>query len=335
MSGVSPITALTYGSYQYLMREVAMELGWNNNDGLLDHEQEYECNVIVQRGIKRFYNPPVMGKTQHHWSFLRPLSTLTTTASYNTGTIAIASGVVTLTGGTWPAEAADGEIGVSGNLYAVNTRDSDTQVTLDDLTIDVTAGAEYTLGFYLYDLPTDFVDVFGPITYEPSTTTWHGEIQHVAEIDIRKRRQTIDYFGYPTIYAIRPKALSQTTGTRYEIMLWPIPEDAWNLKYRYEAVPGDLTTSNLMPYGGDSHAPTWTEAVLAEAESSRWGNRSGFHEERFRERLMASISHDQQVNSPQTLGYNGDRSDVPLGGDHLYWAHQNSWNVVTYDGRTW
>lgn len=66
--------------------------------------------------------------------------------SYSTGTVEIVNGVVTLTGGTFPAAAGDGyTLVVNGSNYSVASRDSGTQLTLDDLTLDVTAGAAYNL----------------------------------------------------------------------------------------------------------------------------------------------------------------------------------------------
>lgn len=70
---------------------------------------------------------------------------------YSTSSITIANGVVTLSiahpyeSAEFPSWAADGDILVSGQLYSVNTRDSATQLTLDDLTINVSSGTSYSL----------------------------------------------------------------------------------------------------------------------------------------------------------------------------------------------
>jgi hypothetical protein len=66
-------------------------------------------------------------------------------APYNTGTVTIVDGVVTLAGGTFPSGAAEDRLVVNGDTYTVATRDSDTQITLDNLTVDVGAGAAYSL----------------------------------------------------------------------------------------------------------------------------------------------------------------------------------------------
>lgn len=70
---------------------------------------------------------------------------------YSTSTITIVDGVVTLStappyaSAEFPSWAADGDLIVGGQLYSVNTRDSITQLTLDDLTVDVAAGTSYSL----------------------------------------------------------------------------------------------------------------------------------------------------------------------------------------------
>lgn len=63
------------------------------------------------------------------------LGPMTTVAKYETGTVGItaASATVTLAGGTWPEDVVGHHLkfGDERPLYAIKTRDSDTQVTLD------------------------------------------------------------------------------------------------------------------------------------------------------------------------------------------------------------
>jgi hypothetical protein len=69
------------------------------------------------------------------------------TNPYTTGTVAVSEGVVTITGGTWPSWASAGILTIGGQAYTVDTRDSDTQLTLlgcDDLTIS--SGTAFSLG---------------------------------------------------------------------------------------------------------------------------------------------------------------------------------------------
>jgi hypothetical protein len=67
-------------------------------------------------------------------------------APYTTGTCTVVNGVVTLAGGaTAPANAAYCTFVSGANVSTVASRDSDTQLTLTDTTINVTGGSNYSL----------------------------------------------------------------------------------------------------------------------------------------------------------------------------------------------
>ncbi len=75
------------------------------------------------------------------------------------------------------------------------------------------------------------------------------------------------------------------------------------------------------------HARTILEACLVSADRMR--GVQGLHEALFLEALIASVRHDQMVSSPDTLGYNRDRSDSQGRG----WDHHDFTNTgVTYNG---
>lgn len=65
---------------------------------------------------------------------------------YTTGTITVASGVVTLSGGTFPTWVAGRTLETNGTSYVIASRDSDTQCTLTDLDATVGAGTKYRVG---------------------------------------------------------------------------------------------------------------------------------------------------------------------------------------------
>lgn len=73
---------------------------------------------------------------------------------YDEGTVGIVNGVVTLTGGVFPGWAApSGEskstiriVGLPN--YTINSLDGDTQLTLDDLTVNVASGTEYEVWYW-------------------------------------------------------------------------------------------------------------------------------------------------------------------------------------------
>lgn len=328
-----PISALTFGSFQYLKREVGIYLELGANEASWTHEEQALVEMVVQRGIRRFYTPPILPgeRHAHEWSFLRPLTTLQLSAPYDTGTVTVAAGVVTLAGGTFPSDAASGELEVNGFTYRVSTRDGDTQVTLEDTSVTAAAGSTYKLGYPQYNLPSDFSMFYGPMTYQPGNAIY-PPIDIVSEHQIRARRQAADYYYRPTMAALRPRTLDATTGTRWEILLWPTPDDAYILDYRYRVNPADLTTVNLMPYGGDPHVATWVAAVLYESElETKLAN--GPRAQDFVQRLRASVDHDRRTSSPKFLGYGHDRSDKPYDNNRgIRTTHDYDSNIVTYEG---
>ncbi len=320
--------------YDILRREVGRYLGWDRNPAVWDSDQTTDGNDIINAGLRSFYVPaPLPGESAaHQWTFMRPVTTLTTTPPYSTGTIEIASGVVTLTGGTFPATAADGELTQAARTYSVNTRDSDTQLTLDDLTVTVAAGATYVLGWPVYTLPDDFGTLSGPITFQPGTSVLYSPIEIIGEHQIRTVRQRSDYVTYPQTAFIRIKAHAPTVGTRWEIGFWPTPNDAYVLSYRYNANPNTLTSTNKYPLGGMPHSETILESVLAAAER-KFNDGETQHRDEFRRNLAASISRDRQDGAPESLGYNADGSDS-LGDDGTGQRVRPPGYYVPYNGVT-
>ncbi|MDV6032055.1 MAG: hypothetical protein F9B45_18575 [Phycisphaera sp. RhM] len=60
------------------------------------------------------------------------------------GTIEVSGGTVTLTAGTWPEWLADGDLLKIGDVaYSVASRNSDTELSLDDISLNVPAGTDY------------------------------------------------------------------------------------------------------------------------------------------------------------------------------------------------
>jgi hypothetical protein len=159
-----------------------------------------------------------------------------------------------------------------------------------------------------YELPAGFVGVKDYITY-PSDTGY-GPIQLVGETEIRRFRQRSggSNTGKPRLAAVRPKSTTHTTEPKWELMLWPIPDAVYTLSY--ENITGSLRLSdtNQYPLGGDFHAETIRQSVLAMAEREASGGRD--HYEYFLERLRASILADRRANAGRLLGIARDTSEL-------------------------
>jgi hypothetical protein len=270
---------------------------WSDTDA-------YRLDAIIKSALAKVYYP----NGGHIWSWLRPTSTLTTTAPYDTGTVTIVDGVVTLSGGTFPSWSAQGEIAISSGVYTVSTRDSNTQVTLTDVTVDASAGTDYTLRRYLYDLPTDFSGFEGQLTYAASQSVIYPPIENVSDSTLRRHRQQWDETDRPRYVAIRPKTLDTTLGQRWQAAFFPAPDAAYVLEYRYRVEPQMLSDAYPNPYGGPDIGELILEMCLAVAEQ-RYRDERGLHTQEAEIRLAAAIEHDIRSYSPDVIGYNADNSD--------------------------
>src|SRR3990167_11290873 len=165
--------------------------GGNSSYSSMTTAEKARVDSILNSGLRQFYMPPLdraSGRV-HEWSFLTTTASITMVDAYSTGTLTVASGVATLVGGTFPSWAASGMLRVDGVDYSVNTRDSGTQVTLDDLTLTDSSVSTWEVHQDDYDLP----DAFGhiaetPPTYAQADNVWH-EVQIVGEARIRALRQ--------------------------------------------------------------------------------------------------------------------------------------------------
>ena len=226
-----------------------------------------QINEVINAGLRQFYHPPPVGggKLAHKWSFLEPVTTLTTVA------------------------------------------------TTSD-----------------YTLPASFGGMTGPLTYAASDNRWYP-IEITSEHRIRMLRQrdfnTLNTF--PLSAAVRARASNGSDGQRFELLLWPTPDKAYTLSYRYHALQSKLSASNPYPLGGEAHAETILESCLSIAEQ-RLEDKAGVHSQKFHERLAASISYDKQQFTPERMGYNSDRSDGHAPAENEYRRFFGT--DVDYDG---
>lgn len=149
-----------------------------------------------------------------------------------------------------------------------------------------------------YDLPDDFSMIEGGLTYEPTASTLYPPIQLWGEQEIRKRLQYNTTSSRPVLGAVRAKNGSPT---RWELLLYPKPDQAYRLDYRYWISPGALGDDEALPFGGQPHAQTVIDACLAAVESMT-AKTAGARYERFMSCLRTSVGHDRKVTSPDRLG---------------------------------
>lgn len=291
-------------SYTDLQTEVALSLGWNTTVASWTSANTTHWGVINREALRQVYYPdPLDGeRTGHVWSWLRPRGSLTLNAPYATGTVAIAAGVVTLTSGTWPSWAASGDLWVDGERYPVDTRDSNSQITLEDTSVAVSSGATYELIQHEYDLPSDFGGMASnAFTVRRDQQEW-GRIPLVSPGDLMACDRSILGTGLPTKAAIVPVPPTATTDARWQAQFAdPFPRDDLRLEFRYIAVPPLLDgTTHVYHYGGPSLSHCVTCSYLDIAFQKI---RDSFERrEAFRQALRQAVMYDRANFTFHTFG---------------------------------
>lgn len=306
-------------SYSSLMEEVGEER-FGIRSGF-SSEQTSKIERCIKHGLRDVY-------AAHSWSFFRPVKEITTTAPYNTGTITIASGVVTLSDGTFPSWAAVGVLKIDNEYYDVDTRDGDTQVTLEDTSVTEADASSYELGRPEYDLPTTFEAIEGDLTYEPGQSDFYPPVRQKHDGEIRRLRQDDPYHDRPFYYGVRTVEFDPTVGSRRRLSLYPTPDAAYVLKARMKLRATMIDETNCYPVGAESLSQVITEACLAAAERN-YDEQEGRHTKRFMELLPLAIAADQEMTSPTSLG-----PDAPRGENADTVSRSVRMGDVTLDGVT-
>ena len=281
--------------------------------------EQNRCDRIVKRGLSQFLMPAPLKdeSTAHRWSFLTPTTTITTFPAFSESATAVDvydSGnnetKVTMTATTFLSTHV-GQVmtfAATGNTYVIKTY---TSTTIIELVGDASGESDtdtITIDNDDLLLPDDFGGIEGFVTF--ASAEGRPPIQVRSEADVRRMRQESTSAARPKMVAVRPKkTLDTAIGARWEMMLWPAPDTAYTLGYRYARLLDVLATGTDFFWAGAAHRETIITSCLSIAEQRAEGFRF-YHHDRFREALAASISYDRR-NHPATSGYNRDDSDMP------------------------
>lgn len=299
-------------TYDALKDEVARELGWNRNwreTDVWSADQNSDYALILDSGLRKFYGGEIPGEnTAHQWSFLYPLAEIELSAAYSTGTIqATASTTVTLSGGTWPAWADEGELWYTSDAggeqikATIATRSSDTEILLDTATAaaDVAAaGTSYKLRRVHYNLPDDFAGMESDGFTFRRDQQWHlPSIKLVGEADLRRLDRENSGDIYPRYASITPIAVTSSSTTRWQVRFFPLADTAYTVEYRYKSVP---VTTGTHPAGGAFYGEAITAAVL-DAAQQRIHSSNERHAD-FLSAMRQAVFHDRRAFAKHTLG---------------------------------
>lgn len=272
-----------------LMGVSRTEANWAGNSTILA-----DVNRIIRAGRRKFFSA-------YDWSFLEVRHDIAIPAPLKTGTIAIVNGVVTLTGSTFPTNTANQYLFANGSLYQINTRDSTTQLTLLDLTINLPAGTKYVLYYARFALPSNFAALVGPFTIENSQIAI--ELQ---ELPVIPEHQVRGLLSKRTAYAAQPKAFSifhivnsETGIATHFINLYPFPDVAYFATARIRVSPGDSLAESGDVFGAE-YSELMLEAILSACEQI-YNDSAGLHTDLFVRMLPDFIRKDKIAQGARRL----------------------------------
>ena len=271
-------------SYNSLLERVGHEL-FGIRSGF-SADQTTDILQCIRDGLYYVY-------TAHNWSFFRPVENLTTTAPYSTGTVEIASGVVTLTSGTFPSWADQGIIKVSNSYYSIASRDSDTQITLDDTSVTVASGTSYELARPEIPLPSSFEAISGDsdLTYYPDQNDLYPPIRQRHDQLIRAMQMDNPYYDRPLLYSVRTVEFDPTVGSRKRLAFYPTPDAAYVVRVPMILRPTMIDATNQYPVGGETLAQLIVEACLMSVELD-FNRQPDRHTAKYEQMLPMAIAAD-------------------------------------------
>lgn len=316
-------------SYDGLVSRVGHEL-FGIRSGFTS-DQTLDILQCIQDGLNYVYNA-------HDWSFFRPVKDISTTAPYSTGTVTIVAGVVTLASGTFPSWAAQGLFKASDAYYSVASRDSGTQITLNDTSVTAAAGTSYELGRPEIPLDDSFEAIANDsaLTYYPDQNTWFAPVQQRHDQALRTMQQSNPFFDRPCYYSVRTVEFDPTVGSRKRLAFYPTPDAAYVLRVPMILRPTMIDSTNQYPVGSETLAQLIIEACLSSVELDYYEKVDGRHTQMFRAMLPLAIRADQEKSAPTQLGPDCPRGEgyyfgVDYGYDYFRAARMGS---VVLDGET-
>lgn len=319
-------------SYRDFQKEVGFFLGYGRTYTSYSTAQVLLIDDIIQSALRKFYHPMDPTENKHYeWKFLKLTGSLTTIASYTTGTVTNSGATVTLVGGTFPTwSATNGKLVVNGIRHSIASRTNGSIIVLSAAPSENFSAASFELEHNgNYDLPDDWNGwACKYLTFQPEDL--EGRVRFTTEEAVRGLRQVFDTRQRPCKAAVRAKSgTTTTTGQRFELLLHPIPDDVYTLDGLYNVMLNKIDpTTYPYPVGGMVHGDTIMEACLLVAAQKVKTNLIGERQALYEDCLVKSISVDKE-KEPDYYGYNGDNSD---GGFICKPCHITDNNYMKYEG---
>lgn len=180
-------------------------------------------------------------------------------------------------------------------------------------------------------LPEDFGSFAGPLTLEANSAVQSRWI--IQWINVGKLRQMqqegVTSTGPPRFASeIALRGPSDPIGQHKGLLVFPTPDQNYDLSCTYSINPERLTGATPYAYGGAQYRELFIESCLAIAEQRFDDTMDGPHTAKFNLMLMGAVSADNK-NRPQKIGYNGN---VERGRAGRYRQHTGQ-GTLLYNGQ--
>lgn len=294
--------------YAALLRQIGREINVSRNAADWSSTTTQDVADVIASGLRQVYWPPTLPgeMTPHSWSFLQPNNgSLALRAPYSSGDVYATSGTVTVVGGTWPSWAAQADLWANGNRYGVASRTNDSTIVLDDNTVSLSAGTAYELILTYYALPDDFGGLVNNQALTLRRDVREGFASSspkvVSEAYLSRHDQWPHVKGVPELCSFAPTPTT-TTDQRWYVRFYPLPDQQYNLEYRYQVVPPVMNgTTITQHYGG----PQLSNLVLLSCldKAMRFLYSSDEYFARFMTELEAQVRRDRATFNKETLGF--------------------------------
>ena len=271
-----------------------------------DAAQIVDAKGLVNDGYLQFLG-------EYPWSFCHKAGSGTLFSAVTTGAVTVGgTGNLTLTAAaaTFYSTMVGRTITAttSGSSYTITGYTSSTVITVS---VDASAddGDTFTIAAGVYGLASGF----SSLIEDPVVTSTNGWVlprleRKSAEWIVEQVQANPNLTQQPRFYAVQPRTFSASVGQQWDMLVFPLPDQAYTLSGRYRFVPDLLSSDNDYPLGGGVHGLTILAAALMQWEQ-RKGQVDGFHARTYYQTaLPRSIRFDRE-QQPVILGRTPDSSD--------------------------
>jgi len=266
----------------------------------------------IAKGLQYVYSA-------YEWSFLHPKVSITTYASYSTGTITVdAAGAVTGVDTVFPtySASAGGWLNIPGvGAYAVATYVSGVGLTLTGFPAGsvFTVASTYSLYFPSYAMPSGVDSFKGRLTLPQGSNEPAYSLTKVSEVEIRRLLAQSNVPCRPSMYAETMNTFDPTAGSSRYVTFYPVPDASYVFSGIGTLRPSMIDSANKYPLGIEVLAPCIAESCLAaaerEIEQKDAAHPDAVHNRALIPLLALAIQRDKEYGSPDTLGVDHGQED--------------------------